>query len=297
MQNRSWQNLYWVARCVVVSAVLAHGSAWAQTRGASPYKAAIERFEKNLAPKIVGGVVAKDGAHPWQASLVVSWIANPASAHFCGGSIYNDKWIVTAAHCVADLTAKDINVIVGTNKLDSNTRRINAARILRHTDYDPGTHDQDIALIELRDAVPAGAKVKPIVLIGSAEETQLLVADAPLVVSGWGATTEGGDTVSILREVGVPFVTREMCNDPLSYDKAVTANMICAGVAAGGRDSCQGDSGGPLVVGATGANPLLAGVVSWGEGCAQAGKYGVYTRVANYGDWVKQCVATQQKCK
>ena len=290
------KNPYWVACCVVVSAVLAHSTAWAQTRGASPYKEAVERFDKNLAPKIVGGVVAKDGAHPWQASLVVSWIANPASAHFCGGSIYDDKWIVTAAHCVADLTAKDINVIVGTNKLDSTTRRINAARILRHTGYDSATHDEDIALIELREPVPAGAKVKPIVLVGSGEEGQLLVAGAPLVVSGWGATTEGGDTVSTLREVGVPYVTRDVCNDPLSYADGVTTNMLCAGVAAGGQDSCQGDSGGPLVFGAGGGNPRLAGVVSWGEGCPQPGKYGVYTRVAKYGDWVKQCIATQQKC-
>ena len=133
-------------------------------------------------------------------------------------------------------------------------------------------------------------------LVGSGEEGQLLVAGAPLVVSGWGATTEGGDTVSTLREVGVPYVTRDVCNDPLSYADGVTTNMLCAGVAAGGQDSCQGDSGGPLVFGAGGGNPRLAGVVSWGEGCAQPGKYGVYTRVAIYGDWVKQCIATQQKC-
>lgn len=270
---------------------------FAQTRGSSPFNETVDRYEKRLAPKIVGGVLAPDGARPWQVSLAVGWIANPAQAHFCGGSIYNSKWIVTAAHCLNGLDAKNVNVIVGTNKLAPGVMRLNAVRLLIHGQYNDATHDQDIALVELYDPIALGPRAKEIALIQGSGEASVLVPDAKLLVSGWGATQEGGDTVSTLREVEVPFVARETCNDPLSYNGDVTKNMICAGVAAGGRDSCQGDSGGPLVYGAGSANPILAGIVSWGEGCARPGKYGVYARVANYGDWVKQCVASPDSCQ
>ena len=125
---------------------------------------------------------------------------------------------------------------------------------------------------------------------------QLFADGTPFVVTGWGATTEGGSKVRDLRFIdNLPFVTRTDCNAPLSYNGAITENMICAGVRSGGVDSCQGDSGGPLTF-ETGTAPKLAGVVSWGEGCARPNKVGVYTRVANYVDWVRACTTDPLTC-
>lgn len=93
----------------------------------------------------------------------------------------------------------------------------------------------------------------------------------------------------------IPMVERATCNQPLSYDGKITNNMICVGFKEGEGDSCQGDSGGPLTVEAT-AVPTLAGIVSWGEGCAEANKPGVYTRVANYVGWIQNCVAGSASC-
>ena len=265
-------------------------------QGSVPYRVTVERYLKKEQPKIVGGQLAGSGAYPWQVSLGVSWIASAYQAHFCGGSVYNETWIVTAAHCLEGTPPKDVVVTAGTNVLGVGGSRHNVNRIIVKRDYVSGTHDNDIALVELVEPLILGTAVKPVALLTAQEEPQLLVKDTLLVAVGWGATQQGGQTVRDLRFVTVPFVERTSCNRPLAYDGQITSNMICAGVTSGGVDSCQGDSGGPLTVG-TGTAPRLAGVVSWGEGCAKPSRVGIYTRVANYGTWVQSCVASPKTCQ
>lgn len=264
--------------------------------GSAPYREAVARYLKKEQPKIVGGQLAAVGAYPWQVSLGVSWIASPYQAHFCGGSIYNESWVITAAHCLIDTQPKDVVVTAGTNVLGLGGSRHNVKRVIVKRDYVPSTHDHDIALIELVEPIVFNARTQPVGLLSVQEESQLLQKDAPLVVVGWGATEQGGQKVRDLRFVQVPFVERSSCNRPLGYDGQITGNMICAGVNAGGVDSCQGDSGGPLTV-ATSTSPRLAGVVSWGEGCAKPNRVGVYARVANYVSWVQSCVASPKTCQ
>lgn len=263
--------------------------------GSAPYKDAVTRYLKKEQPKIVGGAVAPQDAYPWQVSLGVSWIANPHSAHFCGGSVLSESWILTAAHCAVDTPAEDILVVAGANRLDGGAVRRNVRRIIVHKDYAAATHDQDVALLELQEPLVLGPSVRAIPLVSAAEEPAILADGNLLVVTGWGLTTENGSTVRDLRFVRIPFVPRATCNRPLAYDGQITDNMICAGRMAGGADSCQGDSGGPLAT-TDAAAPKLAGVVSWGEGCARANKVGVYARVANFASWIQACMTNPNTC-
>ena len=111
----------------------------------------------------------------------------------------------------------------------------------------------------------------------------------PLTVAGWGVTLEGSLVLSSsLQEVNLPLVNLTQCREALG--EAVTDNMLCAGGVLG-QDACQGDSGGPLM----GTDPdtdrvYLAGVVSWGVGCAREDLPGVYTRVSRYTHWIRQIV-------
>lgn len=103
-------------------------------------------------------------------------------------------------------------------------------------------------------------------------------------VTGWGTLKSGGSSPDILQEVDVPVVSRDRCKS--AYPNQIHDSMICAGLERGGKDSCQGDSGGPMVC-AVGGRYYLQGVVSWGQGCALKGKFGVYAKVKYLLDWMK----------
>jgi trypsin len=133
----------------------------------------------------------------------------------------------------------------------------------------------DYALVQLS----GDSKFAPIAL-----NTKELSGKVDFVTTGWGTTSEGSQSISkILMKVGVPMVSQETC--AAAYPDAINGSMICAGYPNGGKDSCQGDSGGPLVTG-NGSNMTLAGVVSWGEGCARPNKYGVYSKVNAALTWI-----------
>lgn len=267
-----------------------------EIRGSADYRDTVDRFLKGIRPKVVGGSIAPEGAYPWQISLVVSWIADASRGHFCGGSIYDRSWIVTAAHCVDTNQPEDIHVVSGSNIIGQNSPRINVKRIIVHKSYNASSNDNDIALLELLEPLSLSAGVQAIELLDATEEDASFATGKMLTVTGWGATVEGGGTVKNLRFVDVPPVTRDVCNRPESYDGSITDNMICAGRALGGTDSCQGDSGGPLVTDKSAGLPKLAGIVSFGEGCARPAKFGVYTRVTRYKGWINQCVASPKSC-
>ncbi|KAG8450156.1 hypothetical protein GDO86_002692 [Hymenochirus boettgeri] len=103
--------------------------------------------------------------------------------------------------------------------------------------------------------------------------------------TGWGALYEGGTSASNLNAAMVPLIDPGTCNNPTVYNGAISSTMICAGYLQGGIDSCQGDSGGPMV---TKTNSLwwLVGDTSWGTGCANKNKPGVYGNVTEFLPWI-----------
>lgn len=283
------------------SALLMAVSASAVASGAThPYDEALARHAHHETSKIIGGIVAADDQAPWQVSLGVARIADPRAAHFCGGSVVSATWIVTAAHCVTRLSPDKVLVVAGSNTLQTGLPRYGVKRIIVHPAFSSATVDRDIALLELAEPLPMGDRIQAIALLRTGQEKRRLVKDAALMVTGWGVTVEDGAAVASLRTLDVPLVLRRSCNRALAYDGAISINMICAGYATGGRDACQGDSGGPLtiVMDVDGKRtPTLAGIVSWGDGCAHVDKVGVYTRVAKFTAWVGACIASGPGCQ
>lgn len=233
--------------------------------------------------RIVGGERTDINEHPWQVALNVRI---DGAVYLCGGSIIGERWVLTAAHCFKKSTAPaDVQVKAGATNYITGGVWSDVQKIVIHEGYDSNTHEHDIALIKLKSTPPG--RVIPLI-----EPSIAVQAGQPLEVTGWGATSEGGDTSRVLLRATVPYADNAACNAPTAYDGRIKPGMLCAGYRDGGIDSCQGDSGGPLVW-RTADGPVLVAVVSWGEGCARKLAYGVYTRITSYTIWINNVVGRE----
>ncbi|SFA89056.1 Trypsin [Amycolatopsis marina] len=223
-------------------------------------------------PFIVGGEEASLADHPYAVFL-----ADGGGNQYCGGVLVGSRSVATAAHCALAVRRTDLKVVAGREDKRSRDGWVVGVRdVWIAPGYKEPSGGNDLAVLTLRDRVPyRSAKV------ADAGDAGLYAAGTKATVIGWGRTSAGGARSNTVRRAQVPVVSDSDCGKAFrSYD---AKTMLCAGYPEGGVDACQGDSGGPLMVGNT-----VIGIVSWGEGCAEAGKPGVYTRVSSYAEQIRE---------
>ncbi|KAI4457441.1 tryptase-related [Holotrichia oblita] len=233
-------------------------------------------------PRIVNGTSVETHEFPWMARL------SYFNRFYCGGMLINDRYVLTAAHCVKGFMWFMIKVTFGELDRCDDKDRPESRFVLRAVAgaFSFLNFDNDIALLRLNDRVPITDKIKPICL---PTRTDNLYVGVKATATGWGTLKEDGKPSCILQKVEVPVISNEECRMTNYTSKMISDNMMCAGYPkTGEKDSCQGDSGGPLIAARPNKQHELIGVVSWGNGCARAGYPGVYTRVTRYLDWILQ---------
>ena len=221
----------------------------------------------------------------------------------CGGTLVGASHVITAAHCTDGTSPENIKVLIGDTTLaisNDTTRFIRSlSQIIEHPNYDDVELSNDIAILVLSEPVDllAYPNIKPACLPFCTRYTDPYFVGKSAIVSGWGTIGSGENSVSNLNEVEVEVFSKSDCGNHTSM---MTPDMFCAGVMAGGKDSCQGDSGGPLVSQDSDNNDYysLIGVVSWGIGCAEPNKPGVYADVLSFmhDGWLQSQLTNLETC-
>ncbi|XP_046335169.2 uncharacterized protein LOC124117379 isoform X2 [Haliotis rufescens] len=242
--------------------------------------------------RIASGKEVLEGESPWHVIIR----DKRHTAAFCGGSLINTQWFLTAAHCVEQFeksyrtpfSKEDVDIYVGTVRCDGKQgiqRRLK--HYILHPEFKGHNFDNDVALFQLDQPVEFSDLVMPICLERELLVNELLRGGRVGMITGCGSLYEYGMSPTFLREVSIPYVNRPVCErSAKSVNTSFTSGMICAGYSRRMRgDACHGDSGGPYVM-EYGGRWIQVGIVSWGVGCDQENQYGYYTHVSRYYDWI-----------
>ncbi|KAM9837649.1 serine protease 27 [Aulostomus maculatus] len=245
-----------------------------------------------LENRIVGGLDAMDGAWPWQVD-----VQKASDGHVCGGSIINEKWVLSAAHCFPDPSDVSSYIIyAGRYQLNGYNPHETVHRVRQvviPSGYVDPHRGKDVALVELSTPLTWSEYIRPVCLPASGT---LFPGGMECYVTGWGNIRDGVPLpgVGTLQEVQVPIISQSSCQEMYSIDPTgrvdILYDMICAGYQEGAKDSCQGDSGGPLVCQMVNGTWVQAGVVSFGLGCAQENQPGVYARLTSYSSFISSTI-------
>uniref|UniRef100_A0A672JV36 chymotrypsin n=1 Tax=Sinocyclocheilus grahami TaxID=75366 RepID=A0A672JV36_SINGR len=254
---------------------------------------------QTIGSRIVNGQNAISGSWPWQVSLQVTL---PNSFHFCGGSLINENWVLTAAHCdklVSKLSLVTIHLL------------FLYVQVITHPLYNRATFNNDIALLKLSAPVTFTPRISPVCL---APSNSSILPGTRCFTTGWGQTATTSHP-EILQQTGVPIISPAVCRQIWGQNR-ITDAMICAG--ASGSSSCQvyedksrrntlpyqccccsisnvcfsqGDSGGPLVCEISGVWTLV-GSVSWETSTCDTRFPAVYARISQLRSWIDMTIAS-----
>ncbi|KAM4525410.1 urokinase-type plasminogen activator-like [Odontesthes bonariensis] len=247
--------------------------------------------------KIVGGTVATVESHPWVAAIF--WRSKSTEKVFrCGGSLISTCWVLTAAHCFPEGSQKKprrFSVILGKNALNESDPAVEQSfrveEIYTHEGFDnsEGNFNNDIALVKLKASRGKCAEESDSVrTVCLPPPQQRLHPGITCEIAGYGKEKQGLWYKSqYLREAQVNLISDDVCAQKDYYGNMITDSMFCAGRPDWSQDACEGDSGGPLVC-EVGDRLFLFGVISWGDGCANVNRPGVYARVTNFNKWIAE---------
>ncbi|KAG8267261.1 hypothetical protein J6590_055452 [Homalodisca vitripennis] len=189
--------------------------------------------ERNDASRIVGGNATAANEFPWMVRL------SYFNRFYCGGMLINDRYVLTAAHCVRGFMWFMIKVTFGEHDRCDKSFKPETRFVLRAVtgDFSYLNFDHDIAILRLNDRVPVAETIRPICLPSNARD---LYVGSKAIATGWGTLKEDGKPVCILQEVELPVMSNEQCKKTNYNEKMISDNMLCAGYAEGAKDSCQG---------------------------------------------------------
>jgi len=248
--------------------------------------------------KIVGGRPAASNQIPYQAALIFTGYSNPLYGQYCGATVINQNWVLTAGHCVggaiagnpvngcldsALLQTGDIQVFVNSTTLSQGGTLIDVASFCVNPSYAvAGQHQQnDIALVKLATPLnmPELANVPD-----DSQQTALFAYSRNATISGWGQTgpNSTGSDALLFGTVQV-ILSNETCQKSYGSD-TITPSMVCA--TSSQSDTCYGDSGGPLVMRTLNKSEYVEGITSWAAGQCGQGIPSVYTRVPQFSPWI-----------